>query len=432
MYFLGGKDKADAYDNGKAGIFVNYADYLKYMPNYCAIGEKDPQLWAACKNEDGSIYSLSQYSATSTRESAVIFARTDMLDEAGYSVPTTTDEFMQAIQGLQKFYGEKDSNFVAFQPYNAGHMDNAENAFFPAFGDAVDPGFGLDSEGKVTYNYISDQYKHYLEFMSEVYGSGAFDTNIYTEDGTNAKAKIQSNQTAFTTFGTCLTMDQFKSGHYDVIALEPLTSQYTDTKKFPYRPLTNFIGMMISSDCKDVETLVKWVDTLYTPEDKAINGFWGISMWWGIKGEQWDYTSDDKTTYTIYPPEGMTSSQFLHDIWGTGNVIYCDVFKAVTVGAGNEGLGCKGTYTVQNLWPYSVDVFPEMLLTFTEEEQDIVANKLSAIKTYVAAEKAKFIAGARSLDTWDSFVSDVKSMGIDDVIAAYNAAYARYLQLIND
>ena len=108
------------------------------------------------------------------------------------------------------------------------------------------------------------------------------------------------------------------------------------------------------------------------------------------------------------------------------------MFKAVTVGAGNEGLGCKGTYTVQNLWPYSVDVFPEMLLTFTEEEQDIVANKLSAIKTYVAAEKAKFIAGARSLDTWDSFVSDVKSMGIDDVIAAYNAAYARYLQLIND
>ena len=42
---------------------------------------------------------------------------------------------------------------------------------------------------------------------------------------------------------------------------------------------------------------------------------------------------------------------------------------------------------------------------------------------------AEFIAGVRSVDTdWDAYVSQISAMGIDDVLAAYQAAYDRFNQ----
>ena len=40
---------------------------------------------------------------------------------------------------------------------------------------------------------------------------------------------------------------------------------------------------------------------------------------------------------------------------------------------------------------------------------------------------SKVIIGEESLDNWDSFVANIKSMGIDEIVATYQAAYDRYL-----
>ena len=49
------------------------------------------------------------------------------------------------------------------------------------------------------------------------------------------------------------------------------------------------------------------------------------------------------------------------------------------------------------------------------------------ISTYAAEQIGKFLIGESSLDeNWDSFVSTIASMGIDQVVAAYESAGDRY------
>ena len=49
-----------------------------------------------------------------------------------------------------------------------------------------------------------------------------------------------------------------------------------------------------------------------------------------------------------------------------------------------------------------------------------------AVTTFVL----KFIIGTESLDSWDTYVETVKSMGIDKVIEAEQSAYDRYMSIV--
>ena len=51
----------------------------------------------------------------------------------------------------------------------------------------------------------------------------------------------------------------------------------------------------------------------------------------------------------------------------------------------------------------------------------------SNIDTYMYETVSKFVVGDLSLDQFDSFVQQLKDMGIEDCIAIEQAAYDRYL-----
>lgn len=51
----------------------------------------------------------------------------------------------------------------------------------------------------------------------------------------------------------------------------------------------------------------------------------------------------------------------------------------------------------------------------------------SDIDTYMDETVSKFVVGNLSLDQFDSFVQQLKDMGIEDCIAIEQAAYDRYL-----
>ena len=51
----------------------------------------------------------------------------------------------------------------------------------------------------------------------------------------------------------------------------------------------------------------------------------------------------------------------------------------------------------------------------------------SDIDTYMDETVSKFVVGDLSLDQFDSFVQQLKDMGLEDCIAIEQAAYDRYL-----
>jgi len=66
-------------------------------------------------------------------------------------------------------------------------------------------------------------------------------------------------------------------------------------------------------------------------------------------------------------------------------------------------------------------------VSLTTDESSQVANIVSDILTYAGTEITRYIMGENSMDDYDTFTSTMESMGIQDALDIYQAAYERYL-----
>ena len=425
--YMSGTDKASIEQYGKAGTLVEYGQYLNIMPNLSAMFEQYPESRVACVNEDGTLYGFPAYLQTPTAYSGTVYYRTDMFKEAGVSEPTTTDELLNAVKTLQEYYSAKDSEFIAFMPYNSGHVTgHLAYWLFPAFGDAVDMDYGTTDGKTVAYNRISDQYRHMMEYLHELYISGGYYKECFSEDGTNTKPLIIGNHCAITTFGTMYSSDNFASGNYDADIFAPLTSEYTSTQKYPKAYNSRMAASFVSSKCKDVETIMKWIDAFYTTTENPIaDGVSGISMWLGTRGVNWDWDDDTHTTYSIKVPDDYdgAGTNWLSE-FGCSNAYNC-IFMGIN--NGSPGQICKGTGTINKLLPYSVNVYPSAYLSFSNEDATRIAELTADINTYVGESFASFMIDGVTDDSWNNYVSQIRKMGIDEVVELQQKAYDAYL-----
>ena len=425
--YMSGTDKASIEQYGKAGTLVEYGQYLNIMPNLSAMFEQYPESKVACVNEDGTLYGFPAYLQTPTAYSGTVYYRTDMFKEAGISEPTTTDELLNAVKTLQEYYSAKDPEFIAFMPYNSGHVTgHLAYWLFPAFGDAVDMDYGTTDGKTVAYNRISDQYRHMMEYLHELYISGGYYKECFSEDGTNTKPLIIGNHCAITTFGTMYSLDNFASGNYDVDMFAPLTSEYTSTQKYPKAYNSRMAASFVSSKCKDVETIMKWIDAFYTTTENPIaDGVSGISMWLGTRGVNWDWDDDTHTTYSIKVPDDYdgAGTNWLSE-FGCSNAYNC-IFMGIN--NGSPGQICKGTGTINKLLPYSVNVYPSAYLSFSNEDATRIAELTTDINTFVGENFASFMIDGVTDDSWNNYVSQIRKMGIDEVVELQQKAYDAYL-----
>jgi len=66
-------------------------------------------------------------------------------------------------------------------------------------------------------------------------------------------------------------------------------------------------------------------------------------------------------------------------------------------------------------------------MLMTEEELDKLSTIEADIKTLVDEKHAEWIVHGGVEDEWDDYLGQLKSLGLDDYVATYQAAYDRYL-----
>ena len=424
-------DKATMYEYGQGGYFVNFMDYLDIMPNFSAVIEANPEILKVVQNEDGSVYSLPTLTVTSTSSNNLLYYRTDMMKEIGWEkAPATTDEFLQYVKDLQAHYGKDDPDFIAVNAYAANRMGwstkRIMSYFFPAFGELVLTELTVDSQGKVVLGASTEQYKHLLEFMNELWESGAFNTNIYSQEATASQALAAGNHVAIVTDHNGHTPE----GYANMGILAPLTSEYYTTQHW-YKAPSRSWGRInaISTQCEDIETMVKWFDAWYAPATDPLNAegtLYGITPWLGEIGV--DHDLDAATNImTELPHEGIEMGKFLASE-SFQTALYCGYegglfpFSA----APTAGVGVKGQGTIKNLWPYAETPFDLNTLVLTQDETDTYNDTFTDINAYIVESTAKFITGEADIATdWDSYIKDLEKMGLQDILDVYQAAYDR-------
>ena len=424
-------DKATMYEYGQGGYFVNFMDYLDIMPNFSAVIEANPNALKVVQNEDGSVYCLPTLTVTSTGFNNLLYYRTDMMKAAGWEkAPATTDEFIQFVTDLQAHYGANDPEFIAVNAYAANRMGwstkRIMSYFFPAFGELLLTELTVDSQGNVVLGASTEQYKHLLEFMNELWNSGAFNTNIYSQEATASQALAAGDHVAIVTDHNGHTPE----GYANMSVLAPLTSEYYTTQHWYKSPSCSWGRInAISAQCEDIETMVKWFDAWYAPATDPLNAegtLYAITPWLGEIGV--DHALDEATgIYTELAHEGIEMGKFL-----ASESFQIALYSGYEGGlfpfssAPTNGVGVKGQGTINNLWPYAETPFDLNSLVLTEDESDTYNDAWTDINTYIVESTAKFITGDADIAAeWDNYIAELESMGLQDVIDVYQAAYDR-------
>lgn len=417
------------------GRFANYLDYLDIMPNLAQTYKDYPEALATSTQLNGEVYNLFQVGGpTSTGTTTRPHVRMDVLAAAGITeMPKTVDEFYNQLVILKEKNG--DPSLILDKRFDTGMLP----MLFAAFGPQHNLNMDVTSEGKVIYSRVTDQMKHYYEFLHKLYEEELMNREWLTLDDTALDQLAKSGKVAYPTAAAVqkLSKEDIGGDWNNLGTLAPLTSEYDSTQtlagRVDYRAVA---GMYINSESPYIEELCKMFDIAFATEEVAEGtGLYGQAFTWGFENTDW-VLNDDNTYDQMVSDEFGSFSEYQEQVLRWKDLGRADKFgSAITSTEGNSQARQKGY--VENVIPYQIteNIFPAEplgILKFSEDEQYVIDNKYADITLYVDEMQAKFITGVADIDAeWDNYVATCEKMGLSEVLEVYQASYDRWNEALN-
>ena len=139
----------------------------------------------------------------------------------------------------------------------------------------------------------------------------------------------------------------------------------------------------------------------------------------------WEWVDDEKTLWENFVPEGYDNSQAWRVVVTAAGKL-CTWLRVDYQNKQNSSNALwLNEMTMEYSEPYFVSQFPS--LSLSEEDLNTVTPIITDVTTFVKEARARFITGEDDLDgKWDSYIRDLKSMGIDTVVEIYQPYYDEY------
>ncbi|QNK55876.1 extracellular solute-binding protein [Paenibacillus sp. PAMC21692] len=393
----------------------------QYAPNLKQIIESDPELARQLKTDSGQYYvfpMLREAPVQLVYEGPVL--RKDWLDELGLPVPTTIDEWYITL----KAFKEKKNVAAPFTARYAGGKWDLEDTFIGAF--QTSNGFYLDDQGKVHYGPYDPQFKDALELLRKWYQEGLIDKDfaIPDSDGKTLDTKITSGISGATVgligggIGRWLDTMKTKDPAFDLVgAPYPVLNKgekaFIGQRDFKYNPSGS---AAISASSKHVETAARWLDYAYSEEGKMLFNY-------GIEGESYTVENEvPKFTDLILNNKDLNVQQILSQYSKQAGPYLTDKHRNTNTYPQQDEAAqvWSDTEAVKHMLP--------KFITPTPEESAQAAKIETDLNSYKEEMFVKFIMGKESLDDFEKYQQQLKTIGVEKVIAIYQSAYDRYLK----
>jgi putative aldouronate transport system substrate-binding protein len=168
----------------------------------------------------------------------------------------------------------------------------------------------------------------------------------------------------------------------------------------------------VAADTEYPEICVRWLDYRYSKEGALLINY-------GVEGKSYDMV-DGEPAYKqeildLQPTDPQKLTWYI-----SGDTVGLVYYQRMWQGANEEALKA---YDVWAKDPTD-KVLPK--ITLTAEEASASSAKMADIDTYINESISMFITGQKSLEEFDAFVEQIKSMGIDEVIKINQDALDRY------
>ena len=437
--YTGGPDQAIS-----DGVIISLNDYLKdYAPNYYDYmeGEKgaaNGYLYKAQSiSNGGNYYGFSNLNIGTYRGFGGLYVRKDMLDSWGLKVPVTIDDWTNVLKTA------KENGFTTpLTGTNILFSFTGSEMFNTAW--EVGKQWYIDN-GKVKFGPFEDVYKDYIAKMAEWMKAGYIDKDYITNDSTNVEG-FMTNGTSVAAFGyvgsgigKLLPAMEQKDPNYSVVACPyPVLTEGQIPWFQEVQPEANspFIGISVQCGMDDEERYkeaIKWCDYIYSDEGVILKSF-------GVEGETYTVEKDENgEEHYIYTDKIQN-----HESIGAHSVeaaLYHFMRPANSPGLNQHPDYLNGFYPYQqqkeaiNVWNQYIDEAKKHRLqglSYTGEEASRKASIEAAARDNLDAAISNIILGKADLASYDEAIEQAKKAGYEDLLKIQQAAYDRYIKVVNE
>lgn len=406
------------------GALLPVSDYLDYMPNLTEkIEAWDLQTdFDALYQEDGKFYILPGIHEQPAHQYSIA-VRWDIWEELSYDEPETWDEFAEQLRGVQEAYPD-------MVPYSERwNMDATLNVAAPNFGTAAGWGLGdgmyyQEDSDEFIFGPTSDGYRDLVTYFAALVEEGLLDSESITQDDEQAIQKFGSGQSA-----AIGTNDQ------ELLVLRETVEQVGEDDwevrmiRVPEGPAGDNVaggqlesGLVLSSRVAEEDyfiALLQFIDWLYYSDE-------GLEFAkWGIESETFERDGETRVLKENIDINGLNpgAPEALNVDYGFHNGVFMpahgstvDLTQSMLR---DEVVDFRQAMADKNILP----VPPARPLSEMEREQANLTQ--TALIDAVQTATAQFITGARSLDDWDAYVTQIEGQGLEQYVQLHNEAYQR-------
>ena len=411
-------------------IILDLAEYKENFPSYFEILDNYSIYGKNAYTDDGNVGVLNGI-WTNPVVDVGLSVRQDYLDELGLDVPTTLDDFYEALTAMKDKYG-------AYYYMNQDSSDPV-NSFAQCFGVVGNAGssstyaYYMARNGEeVVFSPLEDGFKYYLETMAKWYSEGLiYPDFLSAPDAVPSSDLLLGGNIGVTYYNTAsytTLMSQVEEGSsFQLTPVEPPVNVETGEPGHLARlvdyvsPKGYSLSTALEPGSEKFDAVCAMLDYLYTNEGSEL-------MNYGMEDVTFTYDADSNHVWTdlmVNNPDGLAYS-------------WC--ISRYTFGAGSFRIDSSRTlanYGDEEMHLIEVwndgesdtrDVLPSSGLSLTSDEAAAYSAGFSDIRTHAQQNILAFITGSRSIDEYDTFVEELKSMNIDDCTQILQDALDRYNQ----
>lgn len=382
-------------------------------PNFLRVVNSNPEIKRQTLTDAGDFWCVPCIQPHEEDAWRGLSIRKDLLDKLGIAMPTTVPEYEAALKAL-KDSGVKDPLSMAIKTSGTPFSD--DGYFVAAFG--IGAAFYKDqSTGTVKYGPLEDSYKDFLALMNKWYKDGLLDPDFNTRTGDDLNKMVVTGDIAscILGYGPTLTNQNNGAANNSSFLLAQIPNLPNNAGKTVQYRNTNFLVKgnytIISANCKNPNAAMKWLDFGFTDEGSMLFNY-------GVEGVSYTMV-DGKPQWTDAMTNGVEGAWVnIRDKYKRHQGPYLRDWAAFPMTEFEKT--CAETWTKAG----NAMVLPPF--TRSAEENEKYGTLMSDINTYADENITNFIKGSMSLDKFDQFRAQLKSMGIEDAIAIQQAALDRY------
>lgn len=400
-------------DHGIANkVFTKLNDLVaEHAPNFSKLLNDNPNIKKEVLTDEGNIWGMPMIEKEIQPAWAGFAVRQDWLDELYISTPVTYDDWHDM---LVQFRDKKGATAPLLMNYSGNFGSNDMMSGFNV-GDE----FYVEN-GVVKYAPMQPGWLEYVTMMNQWYKEGLIDQSFFTRD-TSSIDQMKATGQAGVWHENCMNLSIFTDVLKEVdkdASLVAIPSPVKTKGQVNHLRQSNSYNremyLTITPQCKNPEIAVRWIDYLYSEEGSFLAN-WGLPASHEYANGHYQFSSRITEDPSGLPQFQVQSKYVLHE------------FSYVREWMKDYYLSPQNVKDSMEIWNTAKDDWVMPSVSLNEKESNVYQKSYPDISATVFEYRVQLINGRKPLSSYNTMINSLKSMGVDDLIAAYQAAYDRYI-----